>query len=118
MKKYLIHGPKSGPWGHHARHTAARINFRVGEVYLFHRTDCRCPASSSLWGQYDKVCKGRLYLESSSFDLRRFRKWHVLSPRYRYCRRASRSEFRDYLFALAWSESRSLQLSSYHTCNP
>lgn len=84
------------------------VKFHIGEVYLFHCSDSRCPGSSSLWGQYDKHYRGRLYLESSSRDLRIFVKWHILPLRYRYCRRASRSEFRDYIFALSWSEIRSL----------
>lgn len=116
MKQQPLFGPKCGPSGHYFHPTVARLNFRAGEVYLFHRSDSRCPESSSLWGQY-KHYGGRFYLESSSGDLRRFVKWHILPPRYRYCRRASRSEFRDYLFALSWSESRSLSPPSSHTCN-
>lgn len=80
--------------------------FQAGELYLFHRSNIRCPSRNSLWGQYDKHEQDRLYLESSSLDLRTFRKWHVLPSEYRYCRKANRSELRDYFFALSWSEHR------------
>jgi len=43
----------------------SEVKFHVGEVYQFHRIDSRCPGSSSLWGQYDKHYRGRLYLESA-----------------------------------------------------
>lgn len=86
--------------------------FQAGELYLFHRSDILCPSRNSLWGQYDKHEQDRLYLESSSLDLRTFRKWHVLPSEYRYCRRAQRCELRDYFFALSWSEqARGMQFS-------
>lgn len=91
------------------------FHFRSGEVYLFHRSDPRCPSSSSLWGQYDKQSGGCLYLESSSHDLRTFRLWHVLPSEYHYYRRSSRGELRDYVFALSWREKFTHTL--YHTGN-
>lgn len=117
MKKHPLLGSKCEPCRHYLSPTVALLNFRAGEVYLFYRSDSRCPGSISLWDQYDKHYGGRLYLESSSRDLQRFVKWHILSLGYRYCRRASRSEFRDYIFALLWSESRSLSPPVSHTCN-
>lgn len=87
-----------------------RTFFQAGELYLFHRSDIRCPSSDSMWGQYDKRSQGRLFLESSSKDdLRTFRKWHVLPSDYRYCRRANRNELRNYVYALSWSEVRRFQ---------
>lgn len=91
------------------RNLVSRTDFRSGELYLFHRSDARCPASGSLWGQYDRQSEGLLYLESSSADLRTFRLWHALPSGYRYCRPASRSELRDYFFALSWYQSRRAQ---------
>ena len=69
MKKHSLFGPKCGPCGANLRPAVAGLNFRAGEVYLFHCSDSRCPGSSSLWGQYDKQYLGRLYLESSSHNL-------------------------------------------------
>lgn len=94
------------------------VKFHVGEVYLFHCSDSRCPGSSSLWGQYDKHYRGRLYLESSSHGLRTFRLWHVLPSEYHYYRRASRSELRDYIFALSWSRIGSLHPPALYSCIP
>ena len=76
-----------------------------GELYLFHPTDRNCPAVTSLFGIFDKLADGILYLESSSSDLIHFRLWHRLSGDYCCCRRASRSELRDYIFNLACYES-------------
>lgn len=83
-----------------------------GEVYLFHRTAPACPADESLWGIFDTRIHGRIYLETSSLDLCRFRKWHPLPPGYRYCRLATRDELRDYMAALAWSEDEILYRQS------
>lgn len=77
-----------------------------GALYLFHRSDRRCPAVDSLFGLIDKTSMGIIYLESSSRDLRRFRLWHRLPKHYRYHRLASRSEFGDYMFNLAYYECR------------
>ena len=110
MKKSPLHSPRPGTHhGHSAflfsiAHNALKMRFRAGDVYLFHRSDMLCPSRSSLWGQYDKREQGRLYLESSSLDLHTFRKWHVLPSEYRYCRRASRPELRDYISGLIYSE--------------
>ena len=50
--------------------------FRLGDLYLFHPSNPRCPASSSLWGFYDKRINGVIYLEHSSHNLSNFRLWH------------------------------------------
>ena len=49
MKKHSHFGPKCGPCGANLSPAVAGLNFRAGEVYLFHRSDSRCPGSSSLW---------------------------------------------------------------------
>lgn len=117
MKTSLSQGSLTGHRGPSAffslRHHLIKNRFRVGDVYLFHRSDIFCPSRSSLWGQYDKHEQGRLYLESSSRNLRTFRKWHVLSFAYRYCRKANRSELRDYVLALSWSEKHNMQSSAF-----
>lgn len=69
---------------------------RAGEIYLFHRSDPACPAEGSLWGVFDRRINGKIYLESSTEDLIRFRKWHRLPEGYRYCRLSTRAELRDY----------------------
>jgi len=79
-------------------------SFIPGEVYLFHRTDPDCPADGSLYGIFDKGTSDAIYLESSSLDLEQFRHWHRLAEDYRYCRPATRSELRDFIFNLACDE--------------
>lgn len=86
----------------------SEFRMRVGEVYLFHRTDPRCRANESLWAVFDKRIDERIYLESSSFNLRDFRRWHALPEGYRYCRLATRSELRDYTAGLIMAEERRL----------
>jgi len=83
------------------------------ELYLFHRSNSSYPTAGSLFGIIDKPRMGISYLESSSRDLRRFRLWHRLPKHYRYHRRASRSELRDYIFNLAWYECRIRSEPSY-----
>ena len=50
-----------------------------------------------------RLCSS-IYLESSTKDFRHFKTWHRLSDRYRYCRRSTRSEFRDYVVNRTVSE--------------
>lgn len=83
------------------------IPFIIGDVYLFHPDDPRCPAAESLWGVFDKRTDGAIRLESSSRDLLHFRKWHLLPEEYRHCRCATRAELRDYMASLLWFESHS-----------
>lgn len=79
-------------------------SFKSGELYLFNRTDPRCPVKGSLFGTFNQEKSGIIYLESSSVDLRRFRLWHSLPNTYRYCRIATRAELRDYFFNMAFYE--------------
>lgn len=90
---------------HAVPHFVRKVRFTTGDLYLFHRTVPACPSCSSLWGMFDKRVGTTLYLESSSSDLIHFRGWHRLPDGFRYCRRASRSELRDYAGNLSWSES-------------
>lgn len=100
-------------------HTAVRIPIREseidracpdesvqGELYLYHCEDSRCPSEDSLWGVFDREESGRIRLETSSLDLIEFRFWHALPPEYRYSRRATREELRDYTAGLAFYECR------------
>ncbi len=80
--------------------------FIQGELYLYHPSDPRCPASGSLWGVYDRTTSGAVRLETSSRDLCGFRFWHPLPAACRYARLATRSELRDYTAALAFYECR------------
>lgn len=75
--------------------------FAIGELYLFHCTDRACPAAGSLWGIFDRQCDRRIYLETSSRDLRRFERGLCLPVQYRYSRQATRTELRDYIYNLA-----------------
>jgi len=78
--------------------------FIAGELYVFHATDCTCPADGSLFGIFDKETSAGICLESSSRDFVHFCLWHRLPPEYRYCRLASRDELRDYIFNLVCYE--------------
>ncbi len=83
-----------------------RAEFHIGDLYLFHTSNSRCPSSSSLWGFYDKRINGIIYLEHSSHNLRKFRLYHPLSPRYRYYRLATRCELRDYMYNIGYSDGK------------
>lgn len=89
--------------------TTAYHHLLSGELYLFHHTGRSYTSAGSLFGIIDKTSDGIIYLESSSRDLRRFRLWHRLPKHYRYHRRASRSEYRDYIFNLACYECAAIQ---------
>ena len=80
------------------------VAFESGELYLFHRTDPGCPRQGSLYGIYDKRIDSRIFLESSSRDMRKFRIWHLLPASYRYCRLATRAELRDYMYNMGYFE--------------
>lgn len=69
----------------------------VGELYLFHSSDLRCPSISSLWGVFDTVVDRLILLELSTEDLQEFRLWRPLPEKFAYARRATRSELRDYV---------------------
>ena len=80
--------------------------FIIGDLYLFHPTKKYCPSRSSLWGIYDRTEEGIIYLESSTLDLRHFSIWHRLPEGYRYSRRATRRELRDYMYNMGYGDSR------------
>lgn len=79
--------------------------FLSGELYLFHPSDRSCPARGGLFGIFDKIADGILYLESSSGDLQEFDFWHALSLPYGYCRLSTRTELRDYMSGLILYET-------------
>lgn len=86
----------------------AADKFTFGDVYLFHKTNPRCPAGSSLWGVFDKCENGAVYLESCSTDNKEYHNWCRLPEGYMYCRLSTRSEFRRYIFDQTWYESRQI----------
>ena len=77
-----------------------------GELYLFHPTDRSCPAGESLWGIFDRYSGSDLCLETSSRDLCSFRRWQcVPAHKWRFWRRSTRPELRDYIYNLAaWEQ--------------
>ncbi len=83
-------------------------NFKVGEVYLFHTDDPRCPDAESLWGLYDRHDGGSVRLESCSMDQKHFSKGRHLPEQYRFCRLSTRSELRDYMVNSICSEIKGL----------
>ena len=84
--------------------TAPSGGFIRGELYLYHRSDRRCPSESSLWGVFDRTADDSIRLESCSRNLSDFRFWLRLPAGYRYARRATRTELRDYTAGLAYYE--------------
>lgn len=58
------------------------------------------------WGMYDKAEDAALCLESSTLDLVHFKRGHRLPNAYRYVRRATRRELRDYLYMPVHCEAR------------
>lgn len=94
------------------RKLTANTIFRIGDLYLFHPNNPRCPAKTSLWGFHNKTSKGVIYLEHSTEDLRHFRLWHSLPQCYRYYRLATGDELRDYMYNLgAWNSVTSVVFS-------
>lgn len=80
------------------------IHFRFGEVYLFHRSSRRCEPRTALWGLFDKRSGDDILLECSSADLIHFDTWKRLPSGYRYCRKASRAELRDFTAGMIVAE--------------
>ena len=89
-----------------------KSTFIIGDLYLFHTMKKYCPSRSSLWGIYDKTEDGIVYLESSTLDLVHFKIWHHLPDGYRYWRRATRSELRDYMYNLGYRDSQLQHISA------
>lgn len=77
----------------------------IGELYLFHQLDKSCPNDCSLWGFYDKTENGVITLEHCTNDLTHFHSWYKLPKEYIFCRLATRSELRDYMFNLGYAEA-------------
>lgn len=80
--------------------------FIIGELYLFHPKIKHCPAHDSLWGIFNSIDSGKINLESYSLDLQNFSKWHYLPSKYKYSRRATRAELRDYMYNLGQIENK------------
>lgn len=74
--------------------TVKHCNFKVGEVYLFHTDDPRCPDAESLWGLYDRHDGNSIRLESCSTDQKNFSKGRL----------STRGELRDYMANSIYSE--------------
>lgn len=79
------------------RMTVKQCTFKVGEVYLFHTDDPRCPQAESLWGLYDRHDGNSIRLESCSKDQKHFSIDRRLPVQYRFCRLSTRNELRDYM---------------------
>lgn len=77
-----------------------------GDVYLFHATDPACPPESSLWGMIDRVTDEAVYLEASTTDHRKFRRWHMLAPDMRFFRLSTRLELRVYMANMLITETK------------
>ena len=74
--------------------TVKQCTFKVGEVYLFHTDNPRCPDTESLWGLYDRHDGDSICLESCSAD--------------QFCRLSTRGELRDYMANSIYSEIKGL----------
>lgn len=81
--------------------TIEQMTFRCGELYLFHESNPHCPSSESLWGIFDGIVGKQIYLESATRDQLTYHLWRPLSATFRYVRRATRQELRDYSYNLA-----------------
>ncbi len=44
------------------RKLTANTIFHIGDLYLFHPNDPRCPAKTSLWGFHNKTVGGVIYM--------------------------------------------------------
>lgn len=60
---------------------------------------------SCLWGVYDRTDSGRIYLEHMACDLTPIGHWLPLPSEYRYARRASRDELRDFFYLLGCDDT-------------
>ena len=89
------------------RRICSNAQFRIGDLYLFHPCNPLCPPEESLWGFYDRTSMDNIYLEHSTLNLRHFTlSTSILPQQYRYCRLATRSELRDYMYNLGYYENR------------
>lgn len=76
--------------------TTSDCNLECGELYIF--TTRPNDKDRCIWGMFDCKEQNRIRLEVSSFDLKTFHHYESLPQRYRYCRRATRDELRDFFF--------------------
>lgn len=83
-----------------------QFRFVIGDLYLFRPIKKHSLPNRNLWGIYDKIENGIIYLESSSLDLEYFKIWCRLPAKYRYSRRATRNELRDYMYNMGRFESK------------
>ena len=88
--------------------TVKQCNFKVGEVYLFHPADPRCPDAESRRGVDARPGGHSIFLESWSTDQKHFSKGRHLPEQYRFCRLSTRSELRDYMVNSIYSEIKGL----------
>ena len=79
--------------------------FAVGEIYLF-----RNQHNLSIIGVFDKCEDGQIILESATYTTcyREFFLNYAIPAEYKYWRRASRSELRDYMYNLGVYETKLL----------
>ena len=82
------------------RVTAEPIHpFIEGDVYLFSRDDELCRTINCLWGEFSKIENGAIYLNNISTDCEIFIPGeHRLPDGYRFYRRSTRAELRDFSF--------------------
>ena len=66
------------------------------ELYIFSRSNPPMPDGESLWGVFKQMRGSTVRLESCSSDLKEFRFWTDLPSEYRFCRRATAVEAREY----------------------
>lgn len=82
-----------------------KVYFACGELYLFSDVPRMRDPESCLWGVYDRTDSGRIYLEHMACDLTPIGHWLPLPSEYRYARRASRDELRDFFYLLGCDDT-------------
>ena len=82
-----------------------KVHFACGELYLFSDVLRMRDPESCLWGVYDRTDSGRIYLEHMACDLTHIGHWLPLPSEYRYARRASRDELRDFFYLLGCDDT-------------
>ena len=72
----------------------------AGELYLFSTIGEQSRQQNTLLGVFCDVVDDTIYLESSTHDYCNYSLWHPLPIEYCRFRIATRSELRDYMYAL------------------
>lgn len=81
---------------------AKDCNFRIGELYIFSPNDQWTKTDPLLWGIFDKrTPDGQICLEAFTKDFINFNLWMPLPEEYAFCRLATRSELRDFVFNMS-----------------